>query len=87
MLELRISPGASKNRILGKYGDKQIKIAIKSPPVDGKANETLLKFLAEIFSVTQKNVELVSGGTSRTKKVFIYGNPEELQNILQSHLC
>jgi uncharacterized protein (TIGR00251 family) len=83
LLELRISPNASKNQILGYYGDKQIKVAIKSPPVDSKANEELLIFLSKIFSVSKKNVELVSGETSRTKKVFIHGSPESLRTTLE----
>ncbi len=82
LLELRITPGSSKNRILGRYGEKQIKVAIQSPPVDGKANEALVKFIAEAFSVSQKNVELISGGSSRSKKIFISGNPQELQSHL-----
>ncbi|MEZ4814878.1 MAG: DUF167 domain-containing protein [Bdellovibrionota bacterium] len=86
ILELRITPGSSKNQILGYYGEKQIKVAIKSPPVDGKANDALLIFLSKIFSVSKKNVELISGDTSRTKKVFIHGKPQELCALLEQYL-
>lgn len=82
VLELRITPNASKNQILGYYGEKQIKVAIKCPPVDGKANEALVIFLAEIFSVSKKNVELISGETSRTKKVLILGDSKALRSTL-----
>jgi uncharacterized protein (TIGR00251 family) len=82
-IEFKVSPGATKNQILGRYGEKQIKISIKSPPVDGKANIALLKFIAEVFSVSRKDVELVSGGSSRAKKVFISGNAAELHACLE----
>jgi len=87
LLELRITPNSSKNQILGYYGEKQIKIALKSPPVDGKANEALLIFLSEIFSVSKKNVELISGGTARSKRVFIHGDAQALRALLEQHLC
>lgn len=86
VLELRITPNSSKNQILGYYGEKQIKIALKSPPVDGKANAALLIFLSEIFSIPKKNVELISGETARSKKVFIHGETEKLRAILEQHL-
>lgn len=83
ILEVRLSPGAKRNQILGYYGEKQIKIAIKSPPVDGKANAALVKFLAESFSLSQKNVELISGETSRSKRILLKGDPLLLKALLE----
>lgn len=85
-LEVRVSPGASRNKVLGLYKDDIVKIAIKSPPVDGKANETLVYFLSELFSVAKKNVVIVRGESSRTKRIFIQGDKDKLQQVLQKIL-
>ena len=57
LLELYVQPKASKNMIAGQYGD-YLKIAITAPPVEGKANNHLIKFLASYFKVPQKQISL-----------------------------
>ncbi len=56
-----------KNQILPVY-----KVSIKEPPVDGKANEAIVRVLAEYFKVSKSSVRLVSGSTSK-QKVFEIG--------------
>jgi hypothetical protein len=53
--------------------DGSLKIRLTAPPVDGAANEALVKFLAEVFSVSKSQVEIVSGHTGRQKIVRITG--------------
>jgi uncharacterized protein (TIGR00251 family) len=72
VIELHIQPQARKNEIVGLHGDR-LKIKIKSPPVDGKANECLVEFLAELLDVNQSAVELLRGETSRQKQVLLHG--------------
>ena len=75
-LAVRAQPGAKKTAIVGVYGDgdaAQLKIAVQAPPVDGKANEALVAFLAEIFSIPKRSVELVSGELSRSKVFLLRG--------------
>jgi hypothetical protein len=86
-LDLRISPNAKRNKILGLYGDKQIKVSVACPPVDGRANQTLVKFIAETFSVSKKNVEIIRGETSQTKTIFISGDSIQLKTLLQKILA
>ena len=86
-INLRISPNAKKNKILGLYGEKQIKVSVACPPIDGRANETLVKFIAETFSVSQKNVEIIRGETSQYKTLFISGDPQKLEALLQKILA
>jgi len=77
---LHIQPGAKRSEIAGLHGDK-LKVRLAAPPVEGRANEALLKFLARLFEVPQRNVELVQGGQSRNKAVSVTGsrvNPEVL---------
>ncbi len=65
-------PKSSKNEIIGPHQDA-IKIKITAPPVDGKANECLIEFLAKTFSVAKRNVQLLKGDISRIKTFEIVG--------------
>lgn len=69
-LSVYIQPGASKSEIVGPHGDS-LKIRIQAPPVDGKANETLVEFLAKILQVSKRAVQVVKGETQRNKVVQI----------------
>lgn len=75
-LNLHVQPGAKKNEICGTR-DKSLKIKLQAPPVDGKANEALVRFIAETLSVPKKSVSLVSGEKSRDKTVLIKGAEAE----------
>lgn len=82
ILSVYVQPGASKNQIIGPHNGA-LKIKIKSPPVDGKANEALLDYLKELTGLAKKNINLVSGEKSRQKKVWIGGLSEaDLKNKL-----
>ena len=75
-LAVRAQPGAKKTAITGVYGDgpgAQLKIAVHAPPVDGRANESLIAFLSGIFCLQRSNVVLVSGEASRSKIFFLKG--------------
>jgi len=67
---LHVQPGASHTEVSGTHGDA-LKVRLAAPPVDGKANAELLRFLAEAFGVPRRNVTLVRGETSRAKVVRI----------------
>ncbi len=67
-----VQPRASKTEVVGRHGDA-IKIRVKAPPVDGAANEELIRFLSRRFKVPRKAVELVSGSSSRHKQIAIDG--------------
>ncbi|MCG8489172.1 MAG: DUF167 family protein [Chromatiales bacterium] len=67
ILRLRIQPKASKEQFIGPYGDNQYKVSISAPPVDGKANDRLLKFIAKAFDLPRSRIELLSGANSRSK--------------------
>ncbi len=71
-LTLHIQPGAKKTEVAGAHGDA-LKIRLAAPPVDGKANEALLRFLANQLSLPKQQVSLKSGQTSRRKVVEVQG--------------
>ncbi|CAG0975319.1 hypothetical protein RHDC4_01548 [Rhodocyclaceae bacterium] len=72
MLTLHIQPGAKKTEVAGLHGDA-LKIRLAAPPVDGKANEALVAFVAKTLGVSKASVELVSGQTSRAKRLRVAG--------------
>jgi uncharacterized protein (TIGR00251 family) len=72
MLSVRLHPGARKNSVTGVHADA-VKIALTAPPVDGKANDALIAFLADALHLPRARVALVTGATSRTKMVRITG--------------
>jgi len=71
-LAVRIQPRASKNGI-SRMQDGSLKIRLTAPPVDGAANEALVKFLSDTLDLSQSQVEIVSGHTSREKRIKISG--------------
>lgn len=82
ILTCHLQPKASKTEVVGLHGDA-LKIRIKAPPVDGKANLELVKFLAKEFAVNKRAVSLVSGELSRHKRVRI-DNPEQIPDYIKS---
>ena len=71
-LRLHIQPGAKKTEVVGLHGEA-LKIRLAAPPIDGKANACLIGFLAERLGVAKASVRLVSGESSRAKRVRIAG--------------
>jgi uncharacterized protein (TIGR00251 family) len=70
LLAVHVQPGASADRLDGCYGDR-LKIRICAPPVDGKANTHLRRYLAGLFAVPLRNVSLLSGTGVRAKRIRI----------------
>ena len=71
-LTLHIVPRASQSEFAGTHGDA-LKVRLAAPPVDGKANQALIAFLAKHYNVPLRNVRIVSGETSRRKIVEVIG--------------
>jgi uncharacterized protein (TIGR00251 family) len=79
---VRVVPRASKSEIVGCH-DGALKVRLAAPPVDGQANEELIKLLAKEFGVAKSDVSILSGQTSKTKQLSISnGNKEKLDAIL-----
>lgn len=70
VLVVRVQPRASRDEIVGPHGDS-LKVRITAPPVDGKANAHLIKYLAKAFGVARSCVELIAGETGREKRLRI----------------
>lgn len=80
LINCHLQPKASRSEFAGQHGER-LKVRIAAPPVDGKANKALVKFLAKQFGVPGTRVELVSGESSRQKTVAII-EPTQLPDSL-----
>jgi len=69
-LAVRVQPGARRAAVLGPYGDR-LKVAVKAPPVDGKANAALIKLIATLIDVPRSAVALDAGHGSRDKRLVV----------------
>jgi uncharacterized protein (TIGR00251 family) len=69
---VKVHPRARKNAITGTVGDA-VKLALTAPPVDGKANQAVIEFFADLFDIPRSSVTIASGETSRNKVVRISG--------------
>jgi len=70
IFDVRVVPRSSRSGIVGEH-DGALKVRIASPPVDGAANAELIKLLAKKFGVAKSDVEIISGETSKSKRIKI----------------
>jgi uncharacterized protein len=77
-LKVRVQPRASRNEICGWQGEA-LKVRLTAPPVEGQANEALLRFLKEALGLKAGQVALVAGGQSRNKLVEINLEENEIK--------
>jgi uncharacterized protein (TIGR00251 family) len=71
-LALYIQPRASRTELIGVHGDA-FKLRLAAPPVDGEANDELIRFLAKLFGVPKSAITIVAGATGRRKRVRVEG--------------
>ena len=70
MLSLHVQPGARHGGIVGTHGDR-LKVAVRAPAVDGRANEALLDLLADALGLPRRALHIRSGANARDKRVLI----------------
>ena len=70
-IKIKVIPRSGKNEIVSKLPDETIKIKLKAPPVDGEANNELIKFLSKQWKVPKSNITILKGKTSKTKLIEI----------------
>jgi uncharacterized protein len=69
---VKVHPRARKNAITGVIGEA-LKLSLTAPPVEGKANQAVIEFFADLFAIPRSSVTIASGETSRSKVVRISG--------------
>ena len=81
-LQLRVSPSGSREQVVGRHGDAW-KVRVAAAPEDGKANEAVLRLLAETLGLPRRDVALVSGHSGRDKVVSLIGiGADETERLL-----
>jgi uncharacterized protein (TIGR00251 family) len=79
---VRLQPRAKKNQVTGELGGA-LKVAVTAPPIEGRANEALIRFLAELLKVARSSVTIAAGASSRNKVIRIEGmTPEQVRSRL-----
>ncbi|MCF3651074.1 DUF167 domain-containing protein [Synoicihabitans lomoniglobus] len=82
VLPIKAVPNATRSEVVGWLGDA-LKVKLKAPPVDGKANAELCRFLAGLFQLPKGSVTLATGASARQKRVAIHGlTLEEIRAIV-----
>jgi uncharacterized protein len=84
--QVRVHPRAKTNAITGEVGDA-LKLALTAPPVEGRANQACIVFLAEVLNVPRSSVTIAAGGTSRNKVIRIAGvSADQVEDRLREAL-
>ena len=79
---MKAVPRAQRDEIAGVSGDA-LKVRLRAPPVEGKANQALIDFVAKVLSVKRSDVEILRGGNARLKTVRVRGiSARKLKDIL-----
>ncbi|MGH9532159.1 MAG: DUF167 domain-containing protein [Terriglobales bacterium] len=83
---VKLHPRTRQNSVTGEVGDA-LKILLTAPPVEGRANQALVEFLAELLNVPRSSVKIAAGQSRRRKVVAIAGlSAEEVTRRLQPFL-
>ena len=71
IINIRLIPRASTNKVVGILDDA-VKIRLQAPPIEGKANKALIKFLSKQLKVPASHISIISGETNRNKRILVY---------------
>jgi len=86
-IAVRVTPRASRNEIVEIQSDGTIKIHLTAPAHEGKANEELIKFLADVLGAPKTHIDIVAGATGRDKLISVIGmNADEVNDRIIGHL-
>jgi uncharacterized protein (TIGR00251 family) len=89
-VELKVTPGAKADRVDGVErqddGTALLRVRLKAPPADGKANQALVKLLAKRWGLAKSDVTLAAGATGRRKRLHLTGDPDALAARLAREL-
>ncbi|MEA5077325.1 MAG: DUF167 domain-containing protein [Anaerolineaceae bacterium] len=87
-ITVRVTPRSSRNEISEILADGTVKIRLTAAPVDGKANENLVEYLAKVLDINKSSIDIVAGMTGREKLVTILGlSPEDVQTRILKNLA
>lgn len=83
-LAILVQPRASKNQLVGLQGE-ELKVRLTSPPVEGAANKLCIQFFAKTFKIPKSSVRLLSGESSRHKRILLVAvSLAEVEKVLSA---
>jgi uncharacterized protein (TIGR00251 family) len=84
LLEIRVRPNSSRNKVGGSVGEPpRLVVAVQAPAVDGKANQAVIKQLAEAFDLRARDFTIVYGELGRDKRLLVEGDLKKLEETLE----
>jgi uncharacterized protein len=84
---VRVIPQSSKSEIVGEH-DGAMKVKLKAPPVDGAANDEMIRLLAKELGVSRSEVEITSGQTSKIKRIRVFGiHTDQLRRLFTNEVA
>ena len=87
LFEIRVRPNSSRNKVGGSVGEPpRLVVAVQAPAVDGKANQAVIKQLAEAFNLRARDFTIVYGELGRDKRLIVDGITSEDEKTLQAKL-
>ena len=87
LLEIRVRPNSSRNKVGGVVGEPpRLVVAVQAPAVDGKANQAVIKELADAFDLRARDFTIVFGELGRDKRIIIDGLSPGDEKTLQAQL-
>ncbi len=86
LIKVYLQPKSSKNELVGPYRDG-IKVKVTAPPVEGKANEALIRFLSKELGISPSSIEMIKGHHSREKTLRILGTVVSGQFAFKKRTC
>ena len=81
VFKVQVVPRSSRSEVVGEY-NQSLRVKIAAPPVDGAANEELVRVLARTFGVARSAITIVSGHSARVKQISIKGSTDEVTALL-----
>lgn len=82
LIKIHVSPNAKRSGFEGLWNDTHLKLALRAPAVDGKANEAVIDFLSDFFHIKKSQIQIISGQTNRCKIIRLDIVNLELTNHL-----
>jgi uncharacterized protein (TIGR00251 family) len=86
-IRVKVIPGAKKNEIAEVMEDGRLRVRLTAPPVEGRANQALIKLLAKMFGLPKSSINIVSGERNRNKRLHLGGlDRQDYQRIIEQIL-
>lgn len=84
ILSVRAQPNAKTNGIAGVH-NQSLKIRLQAPPVEGKANKALIRFLSKTLGIPKTTIEIITGETGREKRILIHcQDPQAMKRMKET---